>query len=365
MRVLFYLTDQRWTGAARVALVAGRGLAARRHQITLACCPGSRLERESIAAGIDTIEISNASTTVGGAFDLRKVLAERFIEVAVVETERDHLMLSSAMRFAERGAVLRRVPSFEALDVQPSSRIALKLATAGLIVSTEREQRDLKTTGWTIPTCVVPLGVDVSAYDSVEPASRLQIGAPAQGTLIACSYHPSGRHRMGTVFRTLALLAPRHTDLHTVVFGPGSNDDELRLHAAALGVGPIVTFLGERVDELSIIRAADASWVVAGGDAGAFALLDSMALRVPIIAERSWMTQHYVADGITGVLLAAGDASHTASAVAAFLTAADKRVAMGNAGRLRVQREFTETAMLDGFERAVNAAGDRTKWVTA
>ena len=35
---------------------------------------------------------------------------------------------------------------------------------------------------------------------------------------------------------------------------------------------------------------------------------------------------------------------------------------MGNAGRARVQREFTETAMIDGFERAVNAAGDRTQW---
>jgi len=35
---------------------------------------------------------------------------------------------------------------------------------------------------------------------------------------------------------------------------------------------------------------------------------------------------------------------------------------MGNAGRARVQREFSESAMIDGFERAVNAAGDRTKW---
>lgn len=364
MRVLFYLGDKRWTGAARVALVAARGLAARGHQITVACCADSRLEREAIAAGIDTIEISNAVTAVGGAFDLRKVLAERFIEVAIVETERDHLILSSAMRFAERGAVLRRLASFESLDVQSSGRLALKLATAGVIVSTEREARDLKVPGWTIPTCIVPLGVDAASYDAVEPVSRGQIGAPSQGAVIACSYDPSGRNRMGAVFRTLALLAPRHADIHAVVFGPGSNDDELRMHAAALGVGPIVTFLGERDDEHSLMHAANAGWVVAGGDAGAFACLDFMALRVPVVAERTWMTQHYVADGITGVLLAAGDASYTASAVAAFLTAEDKRVAMGNAARARVQREFTETAMLDGFERAVNTAGDRTKWAT-
>ena len=103
-------------------------------------------------------------------------------------------------------------------------------------------------------------------------------------------------------------------NLHVVVFGPGAHDDELRLHAAALGVSPIVTFLGERDDERRVMRAANAGWVVSGGDSGAFACLDFMAMRVPVIAERSPLTQHYVADGITGMLLSPGDPSHTASA---------------------------------------------------
>ena len=32
---------------------------------------------------------------------------------------------------------------------------------------------------------------------------------------------------------------------------------------------------------------------------------------------------------------------------------------MGSAGRARVQRDFPEAAMIDGFERAVTAAGER------
>ena len=40
------------------------------------------------------------------------------------------------------------------------------------------------------------------------------------------------------------------------------------------------------------------------------------------------------------------------------------RMAMGNAGRARTQREFSYEGMIDGFERAAKAAGDRTKWVT-
>ena len=40
----------------------------------------------------------------------------------------------------------------------------------------------------------------------------------------------------------------------------------------------------------------------------------------------------------------------------------DLRAAMGNAARTRVQRDFTEADMIDGFERAAAAAADRTRW---
>src|SRR6185436_17737768 len=63
MRVLFYLGDKQWTGSSRAALMAARGLVARGHQVTLACCGDSRLGRDATAAEIETIEISTATTT--------------------------------------------------------------------------------------------------------------------------------------------------------------------------------------------------------------------------------------------------------------------------------------------------------------
>ena len=105
------------------------------------------------------------------------------------------------------------------------------------------------------------------------------------------------------------------------------------MHAAALGVGPVVSFLGDTRRRAARDARGGVGWVVSSGDGGAYACLDFMALRVPVIAERSPLTQHYVADGITGLLLSPGDPSYTASGVAAFLADEDKRVAMGNAGR--------------------------------
>src|SRR5215217_5004205 len=151
MRVLFYLADKQWSGGARATLVAARGLAARGHQITIACCEDSPLNTLAQAAGVESVAINPSSFAAGDAWDLRKVLHERFVEVVVVGSERDQLIVSSAMRMAERGAVLRRMPSFERLQVQRSGKLALKIATAGLIFSTERELKECNPTGWPIP----------------------------------------------------------------------------------------------------------------------------------------------------------------------------------------------------------------------
>ena len=135
------------------------------------------------------------------------------------------------------------------------------------------------------------------------------------------------------------------------------------MHAAALGITRIVSHLGDRDDHLGVLKAADIGWVVADGDDAAYACLDFMALRIPVLAERGTLPQHYLADGIAGVLLPPGDAPATAALVAAFLAHEGQRTAMGGAGRVRVARDFALSEMVDGFERAALAARDRTRWL--
>jgi glycosyltransferase involved in cell wall biosynthesis len=211
---------------------------------------------------------------------------------------------------------------------------------------------------------IAPLGVHVASYDALPPIARGTLNVTPTGLLIVCAYEPSARLRLATAMRTLALLLPRHPEIHLAVLGPGSLDDDLRMHAAALGVSTSISFLGQRTDDLAVLRAADAGWVVAGGDDGAFAFLDLMAMRIPVLADRGALSQHYVADGITGLLLSPGAPSHTAAAVAPFVVHHELRTAMGNAARTRVQRDFSESEMIDGFERAGAAATDRTRWAT-
>jgi hypothetical protein len=53
----------------------------------------------------------------------------------------------------------------------------------------------------------------------------------------------------------------------------------------------------------------------------------------------------------------------TAATVASFLAHDEERIAMGNAGHVRVARDFSERRMVDGFEHAVESARDRTRWM--
>lgn len=368
MRALFYVGEQRWSGSARTFVAAARGLAMRGQQVTLVAPGGSAAARRAEALGVDIAPIDPEASAAGDAWGLRRVLQERFIEVAFVHTDREQLVVSGAMRLAERGAVIRRVPTLLTPTFLRSGKLALRIASAGLLFTTQEEMTQASASteiaSLPLPPMVAPLGVDAASYDALRPVARASLNVSPQDLLIVCAYEPSARLRLATVMRTLALLLPRHPEIHLAVLGPGSLDDDLRMHAAALGVSSAVSFLGLRTDELAVLRAADAGWVVAGGDDGAFAFLDLMAMRIPVLADRSPISQHYVADGISGLLLSPGAPSHTAAAVAPFVVHQELRSAMGNAARTRVQRDFSESEMIDGFERAAAAASDRTRWAT-
>jgi glycosyltransferase involved in cell wall biosynthesis len=172
----------------------------------------------------------------------------------------------------------------------------------------------------------------------------------------------SARVRAGNVLRIVALLAERHPELRLVFLGPGSADADLKVHAAALRITRAVSFMGERDDYLSILALADLGWVVAGGDDGAYALLDLLGSRVPVIAERGTLAEQYVPDGIAGIVLPPGDAHDAAAEVARLLAHDEHRAAMGGAASARVAREYTEQAMVDAFERAAVSASDRSVW---
>jgi len=363
MRVLFYYSSPEWTGSARAFADAGRVLLARGYQVVFVCPPASAVEQNVASEGFEVDPLEPAGSLLGESLRLRDILLDRFAEAVFVHTEHEHLIAACAVRMAARGAVLRRTPAGARFEAGGEARLATWLAASGFVFTSEAERRAAPSLRGRIAPVVAELGVDVARYDEVRPAAPQSTGIRPSDFLLVCVYDPSGRVRAATVLRTVALLAPRHPELHLALVGPGSDAEELRMHAAALGINRVVSHLGERDDHLSVLRAAHIGWVVADHDTGSYAALDLMALRKPVLVDRGAVARRYIADGITGMHLPPGDAPATAAALAAVLAREPEREAMGQAGRARAAREFSEQATVDALERAIEGARDRSRWI--
>ncbi|HEX6535133.1 MAG TPA: glycosyltransferase family 4 protein [Gemmatimonadaceae bacterium] len=363
MRILFYHEGRAWTGSARAFATLARGLSERGHAVTFACPPETPVEERLEFGTYEVLALDADAAAPLAAQRLRRALQERFIQAVCVHGNREQLVAASAARLAERAAVLRRVPVGEPVALTPRARFALRLTTTGFVFGCEEDlRRAPPITLARLAPAVVPLGVSPALYEATRPISRASLGAAPASRLLVCLYGPEGRARAANILRVVALLVPRHPELRLVLVGPGSDDGDLRMHAAALRITKHVSFLGERDDQLAILAAADLGWVVAGGDDGAYGVLDFLGCRVPVIAERGSVAQLYIPDGIAGLLLPPGDAHDTAAAVARLLAHEEQRAAMGGAGHGRIVRDHTDAAMVDAFERIAEAASDRSRW---
>lgn len=363
MRVLFHYADSDWSGRARVFAESARLIVDRGARVVITCRPDSVPEqRFGALADVTVRPVEEGGGWLDESSRLRRVLRDEFSEVAVVHTAREHLVAAAALRLAERGAVLRRVPIGAAPRGARTERTAAFLATSGFVVATEDDLQALALPRRPLRTTVVPLGVDAAAHDAVQATPRAALGLSPSSRLLVCAMDAAARTRVATVLRTVALLAERHGSLRLLLVGPDADHEDLRMHAAALGIIHRVSFLGEREDQASVLKAADIGWVVAEHDAAAYGALDFMALGVPLVAERGPIAARYVADGITGTLLPPSDAPSSAAAIATLLAEDSARATMGAAARLRAGRDFDAAAMGDALEVAVVAARDRRKW---
>src|SRR4051812_46364950 len=196
--VLFFIGDADWTARARIFVAAAHGLADRDHQVSVACPPGTIVDRLDTKR-VSIVRIDPVASTAFGSFDFRRVSQERSIDVAFVHTAREQFMVGSGMRFGKGGKLLRRLGMFEHRGDEPGM-ITTRVAPARLVVSSPAEAESN-------PAAIfAPLGVDVAAVDAVPARERRALHLRDDAVIVACPYAPNGRARFLSVMRTIALI---------------------------------------------------------------------------------------------------------------------------------------------------------------
>ncbi|HYB23831.1 MAG TPA: glycosyltransferase, partial [Solirubrobacteraceae bacterium] len=116
-------------------------------------------------------------------------------------------------------------------------------------------------------------------------------------------------------------------------------------------------------DVAELMRALDILLLPSEEEPFGRALIEAMALGVPVLATNVGGPAEIIDDGVEGYLLAPHDPPAWAQAIRRIAASADRGAAMGQAGRRRVEREFTSerhvAATLASYERAIARAGQR------
>ncbi|NTV11349.1 MAG: TIGR03088 family PEP-CTERM/XrtA system glycosyltransferase, partial [Zoogloea sp.] len=145
-------------------------------------------------------------------------------------------------------------------------------------------------------------------------------------------------------------------------------DGPLRQDALALlrgaGMEELGWLPGERNDIPSVMRGLDCFVLPSRGEGISNTVLEAMACGLPVIATKVGGNPELVEPGVTGELVAAGDAAALARCILDHARHPDAARRAGQAGRARVERQFSLEAMLgsyrDVYDRHLSAlAPDR------
>lgn len=155
-------------------------------------------------------------------------------------------------------------------------------------------------------------------------------------------------------------LADQGVAFRLRIIGEGDRRDALQQQIDTLGLAEHVELRGAQPSHVVIdeLRHADVFVMSSLSEGIPVALMEAMAMRLPVVTTGVRGIPELVEDGVSGRLVAVEDADALASAIAELADDSARRRQMGEAGRERVLRDFnaeTEYRRLNALWRALAA----------
>jgi glycosyltransferase involved in cell wall biosynthesis len=214
----------------------------------------------------------------------------------------------------------------------------------------------------------LPNGIDCRPFSAV-PTVRSDPGHPLQIVYVGRIAREKG------LYETLQGMRLAHelgVDARLVIGGSGDEEPRLRRYAQALGIAPRVVFVGPVFgnDKVKLLCGADVMVLPSYSEGLPYALLESMAAGVPVIATPVGAIPDVVSHDIHGFLVPPRDGKAIAEAIAILSGDREKLSWMSRACRRRVRAAFSidrlaqefsfHYARLAGHVPLANAGGPNT-----
>lgn len=193
-------------------------------------------------------------------------------------------------------------------------------------------------------------GIGAEEPPVVDPAEvRAEFGFAAEAPLVFFAGRLAEQKRIDDLLKALDLLQHVQPELRTLIAGAGPLRSELEETARLYCLAERVRFLGHREDVPRLMAAADIVVLPSAYEGLPNLVLEAMRFRKPVVATAAPGTTEVVVDGETGVLVPVGSPQLLARAVRDLVRDPARARRLGEAGRRRVDLDFSARAMIDQF----------------
>ena len=285
------------------------------------------------------------------AWGLSRLVAHESPHIVHLHTSRAHAMSPWLRRSATRTIVTRRMDY--ALRRGFWTDLLYNRSVAAVVAISEEVRRRLLDAGVRSERVTVgrsgvepPAGLPGAAGRA---AARARFGIEGELAIgIVAALEPRKGHDV--LLRALATLAGA-PPWRCLVCGGGSQHQALQRLAADLGIAPRVRFLGEQRQVADVLAALDVFVMPSRHEGLGVAVLEAMAMSLPVVASAVGGIPEAVQPGETGLLVPPDDPPALAAALRELAGDVEEARRMGHAGRARVVTEFSMEAMAGRYER--------------
>jgi glycosyltransferase involved in cell wall biosynthesis len=201
---------------------------------------------------------------------------------------------------------------------------------------------------------VIRNGVDLARFSSAAPAAEIRrgLGVPADAPLVGVLSRLSDVKGVDYFLEAAAIVARQRPDARFVIVGDAAVEKDrayarsLLAYATELGLDGRVIFAGFRLDIPEVLSTLSVLALPSLSEGLSNAALESMAAALPVVATRVGGSPEAVEDGVTGFLVPPRNSAALARAIVRLLEDRNLASSFGQAGRRRVEREFSLTGMV-------------------
>ena len=151
-------------------------------------------------------------------------------------------------------------------------------------------------------------GVDLKRFPP-KPSQDVRsiAGLPSDARVVISTAAISPQKDYATFMKVAAELKSHHPDLHFVICGEGTSEQEIKSLALSLGLAGSVHFLGFRNDVPSFLGSADLFLITSSEEGLGTSILDAFAVGLPVVGTAAGGIPEIIRHGETGLLASVGD----------------------------------------------------------